>query len=431
MSIINKLDRPVLVPFQAGMTDYEHFAQAVKAVQLFLSERYGKSWLIISNENRLEEAWDRLDDDVQLTNAEVELAATVYDFFGVRDVIYEEGSRFAEQDVAAGYKISSSIQNLLYVYPSSEVAFVRIPVWMHYGTDSEKVCFAASDEAMLRFMNETQIKRRERERNSITVFTDTNNGVDRETERLTRSVQREDVVMDDKLKKELFRSIDRFFDSDSSFYTTYRVPYKRGILLYGRPGNGKTTLVKSIAGSVSAPVAYWQITEHTSSHSIDEVFNEAVKMAPMVLVIEDIDAMPEHARSFFLNTLDGATSKEGIFLIGTTNYPEKIDPALMNRAGRFDRAYEMPLPERTLRLQYLRQLGLVSILGEEEEALAADLTEAFSFAQLNEVYLTIALLWYDKEPIDLHQIVRDMKQTLDKGRKQTWFKGNDTVGFLG
>lgn len=53
-------------------------------------------------------------------------------------------------------------------------------------------------------------------------------------------------------------------------------------------------------------------------------------------LIEDIDSMPASCRSYFLNTLDGATSKEGMYLIGTTNYPEKIDPALMNRAGRFE-----------------------------------------------------------------------------------------------
>ncbi|MFK4996941.1 ATP-binding protein [Bacillus sp. N9] len=76
-------------------------------------------------------------------------------------------------------------------------------------------------------------------------------------------------------------------------------------------------------------------------------------MAPMVLVIEDIDSMPESVRSVFLNTLDGATSKEGIFLIGTTNYPERIDPALINRAGRFDRAYEIKKPTEKLRMQYL------------------------------------------------------------------------------
>jgi AAA+ superfamily predicted ATPase len=87
----------------------------------------------------------------------------------------------------------------------------------------------------------------------------------------------------------------------------------------------KTTLVKSISGSVGAPVAYWQITEFTNSESIKEVFAAANQRAPMILVIEDIDSMPDSCRSYFLNTLDGATSKEGIYLIGTTNYPEKID----------------------------------------------------------------------------------------------------------
>ncbi len=84
--------------------------------------------------------------------------------------------------------------------------------------------------------------------------------------------------------------------------------------------------MKSIAGSIDAPVAYWQITEFTSSETIEEVIQAARRLAPAVLVIEDIDSMPEDVRSFFLNTLDGATSKEGLFLIGTTNYPEEIDP---------------------------------------------------------------------------------------------------------
>ena len=79
------------------------------------------------------------------------------------------------------------------------------------------------------------------------------------------------------------------------------------------------------------PYAYWQITEYTNSDSITTVFNSVNRLSPMILVIEDIDSMPSGVRSYFLNTLDGATSKEGIFLIGTTNYPEKIDASSLKR----------------------------------------------------------------------------------------------------
>ena len=167
----------------------------------------------------------------------------------------------------------------------------------------------------------------------MTVFTDGPHGMEKELAPITRMVDRTEVIMKEEVKTDIYRSIDQFFAEDRAFFKEYQLPYKRGILLYGKPGNGKTTLVKSIAGSVKAPVAYWQITENTGSESIQEVFQAAANMAPMILVIEDIDAMPQRARSYFLNILDGATSKEGIFLIGATNYPEQIDPALMNRAG--------------------------------------------------------------------------------------------------
>src|SRR5690606_38238233 len=109
-----------------------------------------------------------------------------------------------------------------------------------------------------------------------------------------------------------------------------------------------------------------------------EVFSIVAKMAPMVLVIEDIDSMPDSVRSVFLNTLDGATSKEGIFLIGTTNYPEQIDPALINRAGRFDRAYEIKRPTRELRLQYLLHKQMERFMNRGDIEFIADHTENFS-----------------------------------------------------
>lgn len=403
---------------------YFEYVQVLERIIRLLSERYSCDIRLYYQEG-MNDVWNDLAEDIKEGDSEIEHISSVFDLVESRQFSYRPSSDQTNVD------IGPSVRNNVFGYPRYKVAFARIPILVQHGISWEDLVFAESDEGLRRMLEDRQ--QRQLRQRKVAIFTDTRDGLERNREPITHSVTRSDVIMDDAVKLQIFRSIDEFFSQDRSFFQTYNVPYKRGILLYGSPGNGKTTLVKSIVGSIHAPVSYWQITEYTNSESIQEVFAAAMRMAPTVLVIEDIDSMPESCRSFFLNTLDGATSKEGIFLIGTTNYPEKIDPALMNRAGRFDRAYEVKKPDESLRFAYLMHKGLSRFATDPIVALAARNTEGFSLAQLNELYVSAALqMHYDNE-LDVDRLITELKADLTKDRKGTWLSdvgSNVRVGFV-
>lgn len=405
-------------------TEYADYARVIKGIEESLTSRYGVTYKLYSSSDPNTEYWELLDEDLRHSSTDVEHVIRIYDRLEERTFVYD-GDR-TEPD----YCVHPSVMNNVFAYAQAGVALARMPVFRPHGVSSEDLVFATSDESLLKFLGDVRVRQREQSLRRVTVFTDTRHGINRQMEPVSRAVSRDDVIMAPEIKQDIYRSLDRFFAEDRSFYKTYDIPYKRGILLYGHPGNGKTTLVKSIAGSVPGPVAYWQITEYTSSESIEEVFDAAVRMTPMVLVIEDIDSMPKDARSFFLNTLDGATSKEGVFLIGTTNYPEKIDPGLMNRAGRFDRAYEIVLPDEKLRSEFFYRKRLHEFAGEEIVQETAKLTEGFTFAQLGELYISAALHWHEDGQLDMKELIQGLRGELDKSRKGVWLQNSEgRVGF--
>ncbi|MEN1987783.1 MULTISPECIES: AAA family ATPase [Paenibacillus] len=406
---------------------YATYARLIRGIIAALYKRYGIRYELYASDDPNSEYWSLLDEDLRSESPDVELVARIFEDLELRTLHYDD-----DDGDEPSYGVQYSIRNNVFAYPKWGVALVRIPFFRSNGIYNEDFVFAAGEEHLKQFLGSVRERERQQNMKKVTVYTDARSGIHRQTESITRSVTREEVVLSEEIKQEIFRSLDQFFEADRTFYRKYDIPYKRGILLYGHPGNGKTTLVKSIAASIPGPAAYWQITEYTTSESVREVFDAAKRLAPMVLIIEDIDSMPAEVRSFFLNTLDGATSKEGIFLIGTTNYPEKIDPGLMNRAGRFDRAYEIPMPDEALRLQYLRQRGFDAFADEEGTVEAARRTETFSLAQLGELYVSAALEWHQHGQVDIGKLIQGMRGELDKSHKHNWMEqpGQGRVGFF-
>ena len=135
----------------------------------------------------------------------------------------------------------------------------------------------------------------------------------------------DDVILDAGMKTALTDLIGKFFDS-KAVYEDVGVPWKRGVIFHGPAGNGKTISLKAIMHTLSVrkdpvPTLYVKSAQYT--YNIGQVFNEARRMAPCLLVFEDIDTVvTEKTRAYFFNEVDGLEGNDGIMMIASTNYCE-------------------------------------------------------------------------------------------------------------
>jgi transitional endoplasmic reticulum ATPase len=144
----------------------------------------------------------------------------------------------------------------------------------------------------------------------------------------------------------------------------------KGVLLYGPPGTGKTLLARAVAAESRVHFIHLNGPEimrkfyGESEAKLREVFEEAARHAPSILFIDEIDAVaPKRAEvsgevekrvvAQLLSLMDGFVARGQVIVVGATNIPEVLDPAL-RRPGRFDREIEIGVPNTQARLQILK-----------------------------------------------------------------------------
>ena len=210
----------------------------------------------------------------------------------------------------------------------------------------------------------------------------------------------EDVAGVDEAKQELKEVVG--FLKDPSRYGRLGARMPKGVLLVGPPGTGKTLLARAVAGEAGVPFfsingsEFVEMFVGVGAARVRDLFEEARKKAPAIIFIDEIDALgrargayglgghdeKEQTLNQLLAELDGFDPKSGLVLIGATNRPEILDPALL-RAGRFDRQVLVDRPDRSGRVQILRVHAKKIALapGVDLDQIAA-LTAGFSGADL-------------------------------------------------
>jgi AAA+ superfamily predicted ATPase len=192
---------------------------------------------------------------------------------------------------------------------------------------------------------------------------------------------------------EAMRDDVRRFVASRELYAQYKVPWKRGLLMLGPPGNGKTHTLRALINETKWPCLYvkaFRSRHGSAEEGIATVFTRARRAAPCVVVLEDLDCLiDESNRSVLLNELDGFAQNQGLLVVASTNHPEKLDRSLLDRPSRFDRKFHFPLPGAEERRRYLArwQLGVEVALRLSERGLGAlvEGTHGFTFAYLKEL----------------------------------------------
>jgi cell division protease FtsH len=222
-----------------------------------------------------------------------------------------------------------------------------------------------------------------------------------------------DVAGIDEAKEELSEIVDFLRNPDKYLRLGGRIP--RGVLLSGAPGTGKTLLARAVAGEAGVPFFQMSASEFVEmivgvgASRVRDLFAQAKQAAPAIIFIDELDAIGrsraagganisgghderEQTLNQILTEMDGFDPRTGVIVLGATNRPEILDPALL-RPGRFDRRVSVQPPDRAGREAILKvhtrsvplapEVDLAALASTTPGMVGADLANLVNEAALN------------------------------------------------
>ncbi len=180
-----------------------------------------------------------------------------------------------------------------------------------------------------------------------------------------------DVAGEDEAKESLVELVD--FLQNPGRYTHIGAKLPKGALLVGPPGTGKTLLAKAVAGEAKVPFFFLSGSDFMEMYvgvgasRVRDLFKQAQQVSPCIIFIDEIDSIGRSRSNYggggeseqqqtlnqLLSEMDGIDSSKGLLILGATNRPEVLDPALL-RPGRFDRRIIVDKPDLKGRVEILK-----------------------------------------------------------------------------
>lgn len=244
------------------------------------------------------------------------------------------------------------------------------------------------------------------------------------------ALKRQELKTDDLLvlpepnSQKIINEFERFWTLEEK-YQKFGFLFKRGFLLWGPPGSGKTSLInlmmKSIIQVYNGMIVV--VDECETAQGCLSMIRKNEPTRPLITILEDLDAMVEkYGEAGYLNLLDGSEQINNVIHIGTTNYPERLDKRFVDRPSRFDTIVRIGMPGWEAREAYFKHRFEGQDLDwytPEELERWTRLSKGFSVAHMREMIISVCCLG---------QSLEDVVERLEKMHERQPTSERDSTG---
>lgn len=227
---------------------------------------------------------------------------------------------------------------------------------------------------------------------------------------------------------EICQEIEVFWNNKEKF-KYYNFLHTRGYMFHGPAGSGKTMLIKLLINKIveRGGIVFKCNNPHLLVNGLKS-FREIEPNRPIIVLFEDIDAtIGNYGEEQILSYLDGEFKIDNCLNIATTNYPEKLNPRIVNRPRRFDRVIKIGMPNSNIRRDYfIKKLKIT----QDEVKEWVDISEGFSFAALADLVISVKCLGHSLEFAGKR--LQQLNKVKEKPNSEEYYKDqNNSLGFGG